>query len=638
MSSSWTRVLREAGGMGDVVTTFPVAIALKLRFPDCRVAYFALPYYAPLARLCPAIDMAIEVPPATRRPRLATPDPSRFPYLDRGPCPNGDYQFTADCWCPAPPYESQQFTRPLNRWPSRITIFLHYNGLYPGMPGPETQTSGDEARRLAAAFFRSPRPPGQAADWLTPRAVIPPDLAAWAERSIRERGLGRKPLIAVQPFTSTTRRNWPFMHVRQLCERLIEHGLQPMIFDSGRTDGAGKRRTDALPGERACGLPLDRAAALVARCQLVVTPDTGMLHLAAALDVPTVALCGPTLGTALCEFYPKAVVMQRAAGDFPAPRGCLYPCWNNRKRGRETCKHNCAALAALGVEEVLAKAIETFETHYQQRIPPMAPQPRPQKPENPFVVAAAAHKPIALAPDADGEAFYRYYRDDRGFDAAVKGGWQANYAQMLDRAIGGLDGHKILDVGTAMGALASALRDRGADIYACELLPWFIEHSPFDNLRGRLFAADACDLSLLNSGQFTLIHASQVYEHVPPDRIELAFSEAFRLLAPGGILLAAFPEFADNPPTPDPDDDVTHICLRPRAWWTERLRAAGFVLGGAALDAIEARLAAEPMAIEYRWGILLAQRPSGTAAPGCGSGIPEIAHTSPLNLPPEATH
>jgi heptosyltransferase-2 len=75
------------------------------------------------------------------------------------------------------------------------------------------------------------------------------------------------------------------------------HGL-PIALLGGPHEREIHGRIRAAVGDDVVDLgtehPVDRFAALVARCRLVVTGDTLAMHLAIAAKVPTVVLVGPT--------------------------------------------------------------------------------------------------------------------------------------------------------------------------------------------------------------------------------------------------------------------------------------------------------------------------------------------------------
>lgn len=74
-------LLREAGGLGDVVRTLPVARGLKRRYPGARVEYVALAGYEGLVKLSPDVDAVHAVSERERRGRDEKPDPAAHERL-----------------------------------------------------------------------------------------------------------------------------------------------------------------------------------------------------------------------------------------------------------------------------------------------------------------------------------------------------------------------------------------------------------------------------------------------------------------------------------------------------------------------------------------------------------------------------
>ncbi|ACR67331.1 ADP-heptose--LPS heptosyltransferase RfaF [Edwardsiella ictaluri] len=96
-------------------------------------------------------------------------------------------------------------------------------------------------------------------------------------------------------------KRWPHYHYATLAQRLIGQGYQIALFGSAKDVDAGEeiRRTlDEESREYCLNLAghtsLDQAVALIAACQAIVSNDSGLMHIAAALDKPLVALYGPS--------------------------------------------------------------------------------------------------------------------------------------------------------------------------------------------------------------------------------------------------------------------------------------------------------------------------------------------------------
>lgn len=124
---------------------------------------------------------------------------------------------------------------------------------------------------------------------------------------------GARGFVALQLGASADVRRWPVAAFRELAGRLwAGHGLCPVLLGAAAEQGLGQRL--AATGEAPCidligrtSLPL--LAAVLTECRLLVTNDTGTMHLAAGLGVPVAALflataqpwdTGPYLAGSLC--------------------------------------------------------------------------------------------------------------------------------------------------------------------------------------------------------------------------------------------------------------------------------------------------------------------------------------------------
>jgi ADP-heptose:LPS heptosyltransferase len=119
----------------------------------------------------------------------------------------------------------------------------------------------------------------------------------------RDAGLAlRGPYIVLHLWPSGSRgrqREWPIDRWVALANHFAENG-----YDICLTGASAQRSANeavlaiADPHRRAqlhnaAGLSLAASATLLARARLVVSVDTGLMHLAAALGVPVIGLCGP---------------------------------------------------------------------------------------------------------------------------------------------------------------------------------------------------------------------------------------------------------------------------------------------------------------------------------------------------------
>lgn len=113
---------------------------------------------------------------------------------------------------------------------------------------------------------------------------------------------GSRPVIGFCPGAEFgPAKRWPHYHYAALANMLIEQGYQVALFGSANDRPAGDDIRSALPeNARAHCLnlagqtSLEQAVVLIAACHAVVSNDSGLMHVAAALNRPLIALYGPS--------------------------------------------------------------------------------------------------------------------------------------------------------------------------------------------------------------------------------------------------------------------------------------------------------------------------------------------------------
>ena len=114
-----------------------------------------------------------------------------------------------------------------------------------------------------------------------------------------ERGIdGSRPLVAVNPVALWETKLWLNDRFAALADRLVGELGVDLVFTGGPGDGptiAAIRGMMHAPAADLSGrTTLTMLAALYRQAALLVTTDTGPMHLAAAVDTKVVALFGPT--------------------------------------------------------------------------------------------------------------------------------------------------------------------------------------------------------------------------------------------------------------------------------------------------------------------------------------------------------
>ena len=119
-----------------------------------------------------------------------------------------------------------------------------------------------------------------------------------AETYFSQLGWGPEtPVLALHPGAGWATKRWETARYAALGDRLAKETGARLLLTWGPGDKASVealRLTLRAPAELAPPTRIKELAAILERCQLFIGGDTGPLHLAAALGIPTVAIFGPT--------------------------------------------------------------------------------------------------------------------------------------------------------------------------------------------------------------------------------------------------------------------------------------------------------------------------------------------------------
>lgn len=282
--------------LGDVLLTSPAVALLEEALADAELTYLVGPWSAEVARHGPLADRVATLPFAgfERRPKESPIAPYALLRREAARLRAGRYTaavvFRPDHWWGALlalaagiplriGYDAPE-TRPLlsHAFPRRTDLHASEQSL--------------ELARLAASLLGgSPRrePPR------APRFEISTAERSKAERLLSELGLGGRPLVGIHPSAGAPLKSWPVERWALLAGALRDRGAEVVLSgapeDAHLLEAISGRARRPIPS--AHGQALGVSAAIFARCAVVVGPDNGPLHLAAAVGTPTVRLYGP---------------------------------------------------------------------------------------------------------------------------------------------------------------------------------------------------------------------------------------------------------------------------------------------------------------------------------------------------------
>ncbi|NIC05457.1 lipopolysaccharide heptosyltransferase II [Billgrantia bachuensis] len=131
-------------------------------------------------------------------------------------------------------------------------------------------------------------------DFAIPRPRLRIDSANLA--ALHERlGLGRQPAVGMMPGAEYgPAKQWPLGHFRELAGRLTAEGFEVRVLGGPKDAAAGEAIAEGQAQvHNLCGQTrLADAVDLLADCQQVVTNDSGLMHVAAAVGTRVQALYG----------------------------------------------------------------------------------------------------------------------------------------------------------------------------------------------------------------------------------------------------------------------------------------------------------------------------------------------------------
>ncbi len=168
-------------------------------------------------------------------------------------------------------------------------------------------------------------------------------LAAWGIRA-------NTFLVGVHPGGSSFDKRWPEKQYAELADRLVQHYNATILLLHGPEEKAlAHNIQQAMRSQGIVHAPatLRELGALLSRCSLVVCNDSGPMHIAAALDVPMVAVFGPTDHIAWHPLSENASIVRR---DMPC-----WPCSAHK------CKIGWECTKNLPMEPVWEATTKTIE-------------------------------------------------------------------------------------------------------------------------------------------------------------------------------------------------------------------------------------------------------------------------------------
>jgi len=189
------------------------------------------------------------------------------------------------------------------------------------------------------------------AEWPLPELVVlRPEIDAWRTRRRLTDG---RPIVTLSPGAVGAGKAWPAGHYGELARQLSDEGASVWVL-------GGPNETPLAAGIAAAGgdhvydltgNDLRDAIIALAAADAAVTNDSGLLHVAAALDTPTVAIFGPTSPWHWRPLNPVAAILEPPGDQVARQRAHM--------EGNDAVSHR--RTADVTVETVLASVREILK-------------------------------------------------------------------------------------------------------------------------------------------------------------------------------------------------------------------------------------------------------------------------------------
>jgi len=328
LNPKYIRVIREAGGLGDIVRVVAVCQGLKKKYPSAQIHL-----YGPITegslifpRASYAIDLYIPCRYGSRE-RDILPDERIHKHLKRGI----SYDLTYDGWCP--PYLHEPATKGL--------VNIDRTELW--------------CRSANVDFCRPYFTPTQG------------DLFFAEETKKQFKG---KKIIGIQAGATCRSREYPYKYWSWLIEKFHTLGIQVILFDVCR------RGFKELPVSKffaSINQPWSLTVGRILATDLMITPDSGFYHLSGMLKKKCLGIFGCTNGEVISRVWQKEIktgyfiqLKLKEVNYNDLPHKCKPRCYMRYERGWDARYYReqgnyCHLMTQLKPKRVLKRALELIK-------------------------------------------------------------------------------------------------------------------------------------------------------------------------------------------------------------------------------------------------------------------------------------
>lgn len=277
---SQTVLVLRFSAVGDVVLTAPAIDALRTAWPDARIVYALKERLAHLVQHNPAVDQVIALRAGegplsySRRLRAARPTV----VLDLHNKIRSKILRVLIPGVPSVVWHKRDFRDTL---PVKLALRPYHSSML----------FADRYHLAVEELVGRELPKGRL------RYFLGPDDVAEADCVLRAAGIDpARPIFGISPGANWETKRWPADRFAGLARRALSQGMQVAVQGSASEAPLGHLIAQLAPGTvDLCGkLSLSALGGFISRCAAFAANDSGPMHLARALGVPTLAFFGST--------------------------------------------------------------------------------------------------------------------------------------------------------------------------------------------------------------------------------------------------------------------------------------------------------------------------------------------------------
>ena len=334
-------LIRGTNWIGDVIMSLPAISAVRKTLPDAEISVLSKPWVADIYRLSPDVDEVI--------PFQSPGDHDGITGKLRLACEIKEKNFDIALLL------QNAIEAAIIAWLARIPVRAGYNSDGRGFLLTHSVQRTREIREIHQVdyYLEMVKALGFHGEKENIRLKIQDDLKRRAEELRLQHNITSKgPLVGMAPGANYgPAKMWYPERFAAVADRLAdEFSAEVMLFGSQKD----RERTNLVKGhaqhkliDMAGETGLAEAIALIAGCDLFISNDSGLMHLAGALDVPLVAIFGSTNPVATSPVGEKSIVVYSDVDCSP----CL----------KERCPTDFRCMDLIGIDDVYRKARELLK-------------------------------------------------------------------------------------------------------------------------------------------------------------------------------------------------------------------------------------------------------------------------------------